>query len=679
MKRFVLGIVIASVAACQSGKKDKDQPAPEPTPVVTPGSGSGSGSGSAAPTGPATRNAIPRAEFNELAVRANLPIFWIADTNNDKNVDPDEVASLLFYPPFTGDLDAAYAKVLELKKQELPDRSSPEGKRRGLVIDDLAQGRPAIVLTDLKSASADTKSFVTHMLQVAKLIDALYDVQTGAAALAEQVPGDSESQSLFRRNRGPKCVGSKTEDDPACSAIRGAPVPSVDVYPAKIDNVAQTDPAFCKKLEGRPDAEALLDPFTAVRDTDGKLAAVPYNTVYKDQMAAVATELTAAADALAKDSTEAAQVAYLRAAATAFTTNDWFAADEVWAKANAGNSAWYIRVGPDEVYWEPCAHKAGFHLTMARINQGLMEWQKKLIPLQQDMETAVAAKAGAPYTARQVAFHLPEFIDIVVNAGDDRSPMGATIGQSLPNVGPVAKESRGRTISMANLYTDADSQETHRTSAASLLDADSMKNYVDDALPELLGTTLHEATHNLGPAQEYAVKGKPVEKMFGGQMDSMLEELKAQTGALFLVELLRAKGVVSDELAQQIYTQNVLWAFGQISVGMWTAVGHQRKPYPQLAAIQVGFLIDQGALSWDPKAKAANGTDTGAFAIHLDKMPAACDALMKTVAGIKARGDVKGAEALAKKYVEGKIVPFAAIDERLQRLPRNSFVYSVAL
>jgi hypothetical protein len=675
MKKALV-VVAALAAACQSGKKD--QPGPEPTPVPEPATDAGTGSGPGGGSG-AARNEIGRPEFNELAVRANLPVFWIGDANKDNNVDANEVATLLFYPPFEGDLDAAYAKILALKKLPLPDRSSPEGNRRALVIDDLAQGRAAIVHNDLSSQPEPVKAFAKRMLEVGKRIDALYLTMNGAAALATQVPAnDTESQSLFRRNRGPKCVGPKTETEKECSAIRGAPEPMVDVYPAKIDGVAQTDESFCKKLEARPDAKDLLDPFTAVREVDSKLVAVPYNEAYKDQMSAIAGELTAAADALA-GANEDALVAYLRAAATAFTNNDWFPADEAWAKMNVGNSKWYVRVGPDETYWEPCAHKAGFHLTLSRINQGLVEWQDKLLPIQQDMENAVAARAGAPYKPRAVTFHLPDFIDIVVNAGDDRSPLGATIGQSLPNVGPVAKESRGRTVATANLYTDADSVESARAESASLLDIESMKEYVDDPLPGLLSTTLHEATHNLGPAQEYAVKGKPVEDKFGGPMDQLIEELKAQTGALFLVELLRGKGIVSDALARQIYVSSIVWAFGQISSGMYTTVGHQRKTYPQLAAIQVGFLLDKGALTWDAKATAANGTDKGAFAIHLDKMVAASDEMMKLVAGIKARGDVRAAEALAKKYVDGKTVPFDAINERFRRSPRNSFVYSLTL
>ena len=75
------------------------------------------------------------------------------------------------------------------------------------------------------------------------------------------------------------------------------------------------------------------------------------------------------------------------------------------------------------------------------------------------MEKALAELAGAPYKAREVSFKLPDFVDIALNAGDSRPPSGATIGQSLPNFGPVANEGRGRTVAMTNFYTDPDSIE----------------------------------------------------------------------------------------------------------------------------------------------------------------------------------------------------------------------------
>jgi len=649
-----LPLALLVLAACKGDTKSSAKP--ETTPPSPP-------------TAVKRHDALPRPEFNRWAVRENLPVYWIADVDNDGDLDPDELADLLFYPTSgQTDFETAYDRIVGAAKA--PPTTDERQRLVGL---DLDQGRATLVRTDLTTLSNDDKMFVRHMLEIARLIDGLYAQQDGAAAVAAQVAPDPASQSLSRRNRGPRCVGPATEKEAACSAIPGAPKPIVGVYPAAM----QADEKFCKTLEARKDAEALLTPFTVVTEQEGKLAAVPYTVAYAEPMKAIATELTAAADAI-KDPTEAPLVAYLRAAAASFGSNDWQPADEAWAKMNAENSKWYVRVAPDEVYWEPCAHKAGFHLTFARINQGSLEWQKKLVPVQQDMEAAVAAHAGKPYVTHKVTFHLPDFIDIIVNAGDDRTPLGATIGQSLPNWGPVANEGRGRTVAMSNLYGDPDSIAARRSQAETLLDAASMAAYSASAEPGLLNTILHEATHNLGPAHEYKVKGKTDDAIFGGPLASVFEELKAQTGALFLLEFVRSKGLISDELARQTYVDGIVWAFGHISQGMYTGSGN-RKAYGNLAAIQVGFLMDHGALTWDDNAMAANGKDKGAFTIHLDKIVPVVDEMMTTVAGIKARGDKAAAEALAAKYVDGKVVPHAIISERVLRLPKASFVYSVSL
>ncbi|MBA3392382.1 MAG: hypothetical protein H0T89_07045 [Deltaproteobacteria bacterium] len=663
---------------------------PEPQPRSKDGSGSAVTvpAGSAGAASSTSFDVLPRAELNRWAVRTNLPLYWIADADDDKAVDPDEVASLLFYPTsgtpaakwveggkLTPAFTTAYATIVAASRAAPPDPSTDEGKRQLLIGRDLDQGRTTLVRSDLTALSADDKAFVGHMMKIGSLVDELYDLQNGSAALISKLPADAASHSAFRRNRGPKCVGPATENDPLCSAIPGAPKPIFDLYPPEL----QGEDKFCAKLEARKDAKELLHAhFSVIRGSGDDLKAVPYTEAYKPQMSAIARELEAAADAM-KDPAEAALVTYLRAAAKSFETNDWIPADEAWAKMTVDNSKWYVRIAPDEVYWEPCSQKAGVHLTFARINQASKAWQQKLVPVQQEMEAAIAARAGAPYTARKVTFHLPDFIDIIINAGDDRDALGATIGQSLPNWGPVANEGRGRTVAMTNINTDLDSMAARRAQAESLLDAASMKTYASSPEPSLLNTILHEACHNLGPAHEYKVGGKAAGEVFSGPIASMMEELKAQTGALFLVEFLRAKKLIPDALAANTYADGLVWAFGHTSQGMYTG-SKERKTYPNLAAIQIGFLLEKGALTWDPKAMAANGKDTGAFTIHRDKLIPAVQEMMSTAAGIKARGDRKAAEELIKKYVDAStVVPHELIRERFGRHPKPSFVYAVAL
>src|SRR5207237_2849571 len=83
--------------------------------------------------------------------------------------------------------------------------------RIALVDKDLDQGRATLVRTDSMSLAADDRPFVEHMLKVAALVDQIYVLQNGAAALADKLPVDPYSRSLFRRNRGPKCVGPATD------------------------------------------------------------------------------------------------------------------------------------------------------------------------------------------------------------------------------------------------------------------------------------------------------------------------------------------------------------------------------------------------------------------------------------------------------------------------------------
>jgi len=654
-------------------QREAPPPLPPPAPVLT---------ASAPPPPPMRYDALERGTFNQLAVRLNLPVFWVADENANQTLDPNELASLLFYPSspvwvkdgkFTAELDLAYASMLASINAPTPDLGPEEAARRNMVLAELDQGRPTLVLSDLRQLSEGDKAAVRAILAAAQEVDALHAQQTGMSELAGRVPTDHPpSQSLFRRNWGPKCQGPKTEKNPACSAIPGAPKPKVDAYPPAL----QEDPKFCELLEKRADAKDLLAPFVVVRGNGDDLSAVKYSDAYAPHMHAVAAHLEVAASALGPD--EQPFAAYLRAAAKAFRDNDWEAADEAWSRMDGENSKFYLRIAPDETYWEPCSQKAGFHVSFALINKASLAWQAKLRPLQQEMESSIAKLTGWPYRERKVSFHLPDFIDIIVNAGDSRSALGATIGQSLPNWGKVANDSRGRTVAMSNLYTDPDTLRQRRAQAQSLLGEEAAQLLVDDATPALLGTILHEATHNLGPSHEYKFKGKTDSLAFGGGLASMLEELKSQTGALFHLELLAKRGVISTDLQRKSYVDSVVWAFGHIAQGMWAEDG-QRKPYSQLAAIHVGALLDEGALVWDPKRSAANGADVGSFELNFAAFPAACAKLMKLVARIKATNDKAAAEALADKYVTGDRVPHALIAERVLRFPKNSFVYAVKL
>jgi hypothetical protein len=87
-------------------------------------------------------------------------------------------------------------------------------------------------------------------------------------------------------------------------------------------------------------------------------------------------------------------------------------------------------------------------------------------------------------------------------------------------------------------------------------------------------------------------------------------------------------------------------------------------------------------VSWKKDDQAANGKDKGCFALDLKKYPAAVKAMMKLVAGLKARGDKAGAEKLLAEDVDvsgEKKALYEVITERALRAPKASFLYAVTM
>jgi hypothetical protein len=626
---------------------------------------------------------LPRLDFNRLAAEHNLPFFWRTDANSDGTLQSKELAitwshegrALAEFVDQQGQFTPAFGSLYaQLMTPALASGLSPEElRRRKTVRLELAQGRPTLVESDFSQQPEPDKRLVSHLMRVAVTLERIYAKQKGVAGLELKLqPDDAASAALFFRNQGPECATPKTEREPDCHALPLAIKPAFGLYPADI----QSDPKFCELLSGQKNKAELLDHFAVVvqGDAPNSFKGLKYSKAYPGEMASIASELDAAAADLG--AAEPALRAYLSAAAQSFRDDDWERANRAWVKMGTDNSKYYLRVGPDEVYFEPCAWKAGFALAFARINPDSVEWRKRLEPIKQELENELARLAGKPYQARAVGFKLPDFIDVVLNAGDNRTPIGATVGQSLPNWGPVA-EKGGRTVVMTNLYTDDDSLQAMKERMSSLFCTSSMN--IADPRPAVLGIVLHEAAHNLGPSHDYKVNGKVDSAIFGGPLAATLEELKAQTSALYFPATLVDRRLISQAQADTSNLQEVAWTFGQIAQGMYDPKG-KPKNYSQLAAIQLGSLGASGAVEWKPKQPAANGSDQGCYEVHLEKWNAAARDLAQQVLQIKGRGDKTAAEALKQRWVDDEGVfkeQRSVIAERWLRSPKSSFVYSI--
>lgn len=637
-------------------------------------------------TASANYDQVDRTTFNKVAAELNAPLFW-RQGETASMITPEQLRVLWGMPDnerqlwvrddvFTDKFAKVYQKIVDVALHGYDESSLElsEKLRRQTVRAELAQGRPTLIETDLTTATKAEREVIAKILDAATLIEKIYAHQTGSYLASEQMQDtDAASKMLFFRNQGPWCVAPGTEGDENCHATKDKMNKTSGLYPEELQQAG-----FCDSLAKADNAKALMDPFTVVKGSADKLRAVSFASEYAEFMQPISDKLQQAADLLT-DPKEQAFKNYLEAAAKAFLDNNWLPADEAWAKMNALNSKWFLRIGPDEVYYDPCNLKAGFHVSFARINPASVVWQEKLDPLKSEMEQLIAQKAGKPYQAREVNFHLPDFIDIILNAGNSRNAHGATIGQSLPNWGPVANEGRGRTVAMTNLYTDDDSKKAKYTQASSLLCSDTMVSYNmnDDSV---LTTLLHEAAHNLGPAHEYTVDGKTDRQLFGGPLASMLEELKAQTAANFYTDWLVGKQLITADEAKTSHVMDLVWNFGHIAQGMYDG-DHKGKPYSQLSAIQVGYMLKHHGITWHGQQLAANNTDKGCFSVNQKQLPEVLSSMIELTAGIKARGDKAEARQLQASYVDDHGVMAQhrqRIAERWLRAPKASFVYALA-
>lgn len=622
------------------------------------------------PAGAEPDPSLPRVgpdRFNAALARLGEPWFWAGDTDANGYPTVQEMV------PAPGRFVLSPGEPLDPGRLETMHLQAIEVLRLDAVGRELDQGRSTLMQTDLSDLPAPERSFAAHMLKVALLVDDLYQQQNVGPDWKDAILGlDPPSRTLYLRNAGPWCVAPDTESDPLCNAVSTFPRRSWNVWP---DDVAHT-PAFCAEVAAHPEAAALQDPFVVVRRVDGDLRAVPYNEAFGPVMEQVARELRGAARALA-DANEAPLVRYLEATARGFETNAWEEADEAWVAMNATNSRWYLRVAPDETYWDVCQVKAGFGMTLGLVDPASLAWQERLLPYRQEMEDRFARAVGASYRARKVEFGLPDFLRVVLYAGDGQSPLGATLGQTLPNFGRVAEAGRGRTMVMTNIRTDADSLREMAEQAALLYGPATLAAFSTDPDLELIDTLLHEAGHNLGPQDRGA--GSSMEETFGAALWSVLDELRAQSVALAYVDFLQKKGLLDAQKARGIYVRSLLWSFRHIAEGMETPDGLP-KAYSQLAAVQVGFLVKEKALRWVTVKDPTTGRESGRFEIDFDRLPRVADRLLARVGRILATGDARGARDLVEPWVHGagrSQVHMDEIRERFAPYPDVTLVFDV--
>jgi hypothetical protein len=629
--------------------------------------------------------------FNRIAKENDIPVQWTGDANSNGLIDPSELSSSKKHlyvkaGAFTNQFKTIFGQMTQARRGEAIAAELKMTYREEISTNFDSWLRTNTTAT--KQEIANYKQGVSELLEFAKVIKAIYQKQVGFSDEMKAEYGTADDVEMISRYGHPWCY---RDQSPFCVALPSLVERTNGHYP---------DGVSCDLADGS--LMSLGNPFSIVEYMDnGFLVPIPYATVFEAKHAEATVHLEKAAayfDKIPNEKVFAGHLLDLAATLRSDAPFPYIDSDKSWHAHGESDSIFFIRAGADEVggdnVGDSCVLKARYHFNLALVNNSIAsgaatKYNDKL----QGWENAFSNLIGDPkvYQPGEVTMTFPKFYDILYQNGDDvGGPHGTNIGQTLPNwcgedgmLEPCARRTMIYFNKTLLAYNDAYMGKYIMPLFAS--------EHADDfdASVGLDSVTLHEIAHNFGPQM-----GKPkldadmtYDAPFGKWRLTM-EEMKAQTGSLYLAgeELKEARGAfkagklskIELAKAETTYRNHIVydmaWAVRMVmrATSSGKFVGGS---YSRLAAMQIGYLTENGALSYDAKK--------GQWKVNFDNDVClkGAEQLMIRTLKLYASGNLEEAEAFITKYIsdEGiKLIHSDRIQEVAGKMPSVLFDYDVA-
>ena len=361
-----------------------------------------------------------------------------------------------------------------------------------------------------------------------------------------------------------------------------------------------------------------------VRDGN-RLQAVPYHVAFAEFLKPAAEDLREAA----KLSDDPAFAKFLNMRADALLADDYYASDLAWLDMT--EPKFDLILAPYESYLDNLlgvrtSYGAAVLVRNEAESQKLAIFQKYVADLQ---EALPLSKQDLPSKRGHVT--PMEVMDAPFRTGDLLHGY-QSVADNLPNDARVHEAKGSKKIFFKN-FMDARVHEVILPIARRLLREDQAGRASENGY--LAGTLVHEISHELGPNySRIAGSKKDIREAIGGDF-SALEEAKADVVGMFCLKWLADHGAVTKEQLEEDYISYVAGNFRTIRFGV-------AEPHGRGEMMEFNYMMERGAITRDAAS--------GRYAVMLEKMPDAINALTKELLEQEATGDRARTAAWFAKY-----------------------------
>ncbi len=473
----------------------------------------------------------------------------------------------------------------------------------------IAQFATVKLTTDLTKLSEKERQLLPVLIDIAKIMDDLYWMQTiGEKNAFLDTISDADLKQFANINYGP---WERLGDNKSFMPAFGEKPKGANFYPKDMTN---------EEFEQFKDKNKKSQYTLIQRNADKSLKVVWYHEAYKEL-------LTKASDLLKKAATLAEDPGlkkYFELRSTALLTDDYFVSDMAWMDMKT-NGIDFV-VGPIENYEDALyGYKTAYESAVLVKDK---DWSKKLekfsamLPaLQKQLPCDAKYKKEIPGSNSDLNAY-----DIVYYAGHSNAG-GKTIAINLPNDEKVQLKKGSRRLQLKNAM-QAKFDKILVPIANALIDKSQIKNITFNAF--FANVMFHEVAHGLGIKNTINNKGTVKEAL--KEKYASFEEAKADILGLFIVTKLIEMGELKDVTIEDSYVTFMAGIIRSVRFGAADSHGKANM-------MCFNYFEDAGAFSRNAD---------GSYKVDMGKTKSAMNAWAAKVIQFEGEGDYEG----ASKYLE---------------------------